>query len=87
MMAGDLPSKIPDREIDFLRSLEDAAGIVVFPPPFGVGDRVRIVGGRQFLRDRVGVVQALAAGKCRVLLSLCGGDAVEKMPAVLLEKA
>jgi transcriptional antiterminator RfaH len=85
MMAGERPSRVPDREIAFLRNLEDDDGVVVLPPSFAVGSRVRLKGGQRFLRGRVGVVQTLERHRCRVLLSILGHETVKEMAPQQLE--
>jgi transcriptional antiterminator RfaH len=87
LMTGERPSRIPDHEIAFLRSLEDGKGVVNLPPAFRVGDRVRMAGGQRFLRGRVGIVAALEAHECEVLLSIMGREVRKKMASALLEKA
>ena len=85
MTAADKPARILDYEIDYLRSLEDSNGVVVPPPAFGVGARVRFAGGARFLCGRIGVVEALEAGKCTVLVSILGREVVKKVPLALVE--
>jgi transcription antitermination factor NusG len=85
MMAGERPSRVPDREIAFLRNLEDNDGVVVLPPSFAVGSRVRLKGGQRFLRGRVGIVQTLERHRCKVLLSILGRETVKEMAPQQLE--
>jgi hypothetical protein len=80
MMTADdppLPARIPNREIDYLISLEDD-GAVVPPPRFKAGDYVEITGGKRFLVGSSGVVKDIKGGKVMVILHVLGHRVVKK---------
>jgi transcriptional antiterminator RfaH len=78
--AGDTPTPVADEVVAMLKQREDAAGFVKLerPPPFHVGEKIRIVYGAftdclglydsMSDRDRVAVLLDLLGRKVRVLV-------------------
>jgi transcription antitermination factor NusG len=73
VICQDEPARVRQSEIDYLRSLENARGLVVLPARFGDGDAVRVAQG-SYAGAR-GVVRGMpAAGRCAVLLQMFGKE-------------
>lgn len=72
-LCQDLPARIPNNQIDYFRSLEDADGIVQLEPPLELGERVS---GNEFagsFRDISGVVKGMPRkNRVQVLLQILG---------------
>jgi transcription antitermination factor NusG len=82
------PTRIADREIDLLMSLEDEDGIIIPPPRFSAGDEVEIIGGKRFWVGSHGLVKRIEPnGKALVLLSLLGRRVATRFAVAHLEFA
>lgn len=80
-----MPARIADGEIEHLKTMEDADGIIVLPHRFKRGDQVEIVGGKWFFVGRQAMVkQNEPGGRVLVVMELLGKRVAKRFADVQL---